>query len=155
MNFDSLSLLSAKHPADKALKSELLALNEKSEEYGLRLSEKEVSMLVEAGHEALAVQERVEFGKSVTARIIEKFMQSSYISQNEYADTIAALIEIFYEAKEESLDLLTDEEVINIMFSFFEKESGGSLEVLRERDMECLCRRIRDAANGFGETDYE
>ena len=62
-------------------------------------------------------------------KIIEKFIKSTYISQADYADTLAALIDIFYEAKEESLDVLTDDEVIVIMYNFYENESGGSLEV--------------------------
>ncbi len=77
-------------------------------------------------------------------------MQSSYIAPSEYAETIAELIDIFYEVKEESYDLLTDEDIIDVMYNFFENESGGSLEVLRNRDMEELCRAVRNKANRIG-----
>lgn len=132
-------------------KDDLLALNETSAEYGLVLSEQEAEMLVQAGRDAIALQDRIEFGKSATTKMIEKFMHSSYLSQNGYADTIAALLEVFYEVKEESLDILTDDEVIQVMYDLFEGESGGDVEILRSRDLEELCRRIRNAANGIAE----
>lgn len=133
------------------LKAEILATNEKSAEYGLVLTEQDAAMLVQTGKEIISLQDRIEIGKSITVRLIEKFMQSTYISQSDYADTIAALLDVFYEAKEESGDGLTDEEVIGIMFDFFEKESGGSIEVLQTRDMDYLCRKIRYAADGIAE----
>ncbi len=130
------------------LKSELLETNKKSAEYGLVLSEQDALMLVVQGKEAIALQDRVEFGKSITVKLVEKFMQSTYISPVDYAQTIAMLLEIFYEAKEESLDVLTDEEVIDILYDFFERESGGDIETLQTRDMYYLCRKIRSAATG-------
>lgn len=138
-----------------ALRNEILETNERSAEYGLRLTESDAAMLVKAGADAISEQDRIEFGKSVTVRLIDRFMQSSFIPQNEYADTIAALLDIFYEVKEESLELLGDDEVIEIMFGFFEGESGGSLELLGGRDMDCLCGKIRRAALGIAEDGDE
>lgn len=126
--------------------SALLATNEKSAHYGLLLTEQEAAQLVQANREALRAQERIEFGKSILVKLAEVFMHSAYLSQSDYASTLMALLDIFYEAKEESLDILTDDEVIEQMYSFFEQESGGNLEVLQTRDMEALCRSIRDLA---------
>ena len=148
-NFSSGSLINSN------LKAEILNTNGKSSEYGLILTEKDSEMLVKAGKEAIVIQDRIEFGKSITVKMIEKFMKSTYISQADYADTIAGLIDIFYEVKEESLDILTDEEVIDIMYDFFERESGGSLEILQGRDMDYLCRKIRNTANGIADEDNE
>lgn len=136
-------------------KNEILLTNTESCKNGLILSEKDAKMLVQEGRDAVAVQDRIEFGKSATIKIIEKFMQSTYISQAEYADTLAALIHVFYEAKEESLDILNDDEVIDIMYDFFEHESGGSIDILQERDMDCLCRKIRNKASGLDEGENE
>ncbi len=136
-----------------SLMDTLLNTNSISAEYGLSLSEKDTLMLINAGRESIAAQDRIEFGKSATVKIIDKFMQSAYITQDIYADTIASLIEIFYEAKEESMDILTDDEVIDIMFYYFENESGGVIEVLQNRDMEELCRRVRYAAMGIDNGD--
>ena len=106
-------------------------------------------MLIQTGKDSIREQDRIEFGKSATLKIVDKFMRSSYISQEVYAETIAGLIEVFYEVKEESLDILTDDEVIDIMFDFYENESGGSIEILQNRDMDYLCRKIRNTANGI------
>jgi len=112
-------------------------------------------MIVKVGKEAMTVHDRIEIGKSVTVKIIEKFIQSTYISPREYAETIAKLIEIFYEVKEESLDFLDDDEVIEIMFNFFETQSMGSLELLQSRDMDYLCQQIRKTAYGILEDEQK
>lgn len=148
MDFELEPYFQASLPSAEKLKNDILSTNEKALEYGLTLSEQDAEMLAQASREAVEAQDRVEFGKSVSVKIIEKFMQSSYISQNGYAETLAELIDIFYEVKEESLDILTDDEVINIMYAFFEQESGGDIDVLRSRDLEYLCRRVRNEANG-------
>jgi len=137
-NFSSGSLINSN------LKAEILNTNGKSSEYGLILTEKDGEMLVQTGKEAISIQDRIEFGKSITVKMIEKFMKSTYISQADYADTIAGLI-----------DILTDDEVIDIMYDFFERESGGSLEILQGRDMDYLCRKIRNTANGIADEDNE
>ncbi len=154
MNFDLAPEFSINQLNLSKQKADILNLNEKSMEYALFLTEKDAIMLVQAGKETISMQDRIEFGKSATVKIIEKFMKSTYISQSDYADTIASLIDIFYEAKEESLDILTDDEVIDIMYIFFEKESGGSVDILQGRDMDYLCRKIRNTANGIAD-DYD
>lgn len=155
MSFELTSKFSSGDLINSNLKAEILNTNGKSSEYGLILTEKDGEMLVKAGKEAISIQDRIEFGKSITVKMIDKFMKSTYISQVDYADTIAGLIDIFYEVKEESLDILTDDEVIDIMYDFFERESGGSLEVLQGRDMDYLCRKIRNTANGIADDDNE
>lgn len=155
MSFELSPRFSSGEVLNSGLFSEILATNEQSVLYGLRLSERDAAMLVRAGNDALQTQDRLEFGKSITTRLIEKFMLSSYIPQSEYADTIAQLLDIFYEVKEESLELLGDDEVIGLMFDFFENESGGSIELLGGRDMELLCRRIRSSALGIASEPIE
>ena len=110
-------------------------------------------MLIQSGKDAINNQDRIEFGESATTKLIDKFMKSSYISQKDYADTIAALLDIFYEAKEESEDYLTDDEVIDIMFNFFENVSQGSIELLQNRVMDYLCRNIRHKAKNIFDPD--
>lgn len=150
MDFGLMTLFQSDNNAIEKVKSEILDTNVKSAEYGLMLSEQDAQMILTADNDALSEQDRICFGESLAPKIIEKFMQSSYIAPSEYAETIAELIDIFYEVKEESYDLLTDEDIIDVMYNFFENESGGSLEVLRNRDMEELCRAVRNKANGIG-----
>lgn len=137
------------------LSSEIIKTNDVSVNYGLTLKESEVALLIQASQDSIIDNDRIEFGESATIKILNKFMQSSYISQSCYAETIASLIDIFYEVKEESLDILTDDEVIDIMFYFFENESGGNIEVLQNRDMDTLCRKVRYSAQGINDDDIE
>jgi len=153
MEFELSKILSKSEIINANLKEKILKTNEKSLEYGLSLSEKDVAMLVQYGKEAISNQARIEFGESVTTKLINKFMKSSYISQDDYADTIAILLDIFYEAKEESEDYLIDDEVIDIMFHFFENVSQGSIELLQNRDMDYLCRNIRHKAKNIFDPD--
>ncbi len=136
-------------------KNAVLETNIKAADCGLQLTEKEAEMLVITGKDAITEQDRVEFGKSATVKIIEKFMHSTFITQADYADTIAALIDVFYEVKEESMDLLTDEEVIEEMYDCFENESGGVIEVLQNRDMEYLSKKIRYMYMQINDIDYD
>ncbi len=68
-------------------------------------------------------------------------MESTYISQSDFVETISELIAVFYEVKEESLDILSDDDVISAMFDCFENISNGDIELLRTRDLERLIRR--------------
>ena len=128
-----------------------MATNEFTAEYGLILSREDAKILAEADKDEIAVTDRVEIGETAAVKLVKKFSRSSYIAPDDYAEVLAQLLEVFYEAKEESLDVLTDDEVIDVMFEFFEGESGGSIEVLRGRDMEVLCRSIRMRAMGVSE----
>ena len=122
----------------------ILETNSETEQYGLKLSEKEARELVMINNDALKAYGRVEIGESVVKKLALKFSESSYIAPDKFAEILGELTEIFYEAKEEGCDNLADDVIINIMFSFFETKSGGSIDLLRERDMDELCRYIRN-----------
>ena len=136
------------------VKNEILKTNELSQDFGLMLSEKDAQMLERTGREIISETDRIEFGSSITVKIIEKFINSTYISQSDYADIIASLIEVFYVAKDECLDTLNDNEVIDIMFDFFEHQSGGSIEILQSRDLDYLCKIIRYKASRIADPEY-
>lgn len=126
------------------LDRELLDTNVKAAEYGLTLSASDASRLAETDCITINELDRITIDKSIAVKLTEKFMLSTYIRQKEYAQTLEALIEVFYTAKDECCDTMTDDEVINAMFAFFERESGGDIDVLCSRDMERLCRSMRD-----------
>lgn len=129
-----------------ALTQALLATNSDGAPHGLCLTAQDAAMLIQVSHDAILTQDRLEFGESAILPLIRQFQQSRFLAPGDYADTLATLLDIFYEVKEESLDLLTDEEVISLMFEAFETTSCGSVELLQTRDMEWLCRRVRNRA---------
>lgn len=135
------------------LSNQILETNEKSSEYGLSLTENQAKELSVCRNETLVDEKRIEFKESAVLKIIDKFCESSFIVQSEYAQTLAELIEIFYENKNESEDSLTDDELIDVMFRLFENTSRGSIEDLRSRDLDAICRNIRHKARNIFDPD--
>lgn len=109
---------------------DILKTNAKSSEYCLSLNEKDASELISADNSAVSRQERFCFEKSALLVIIDKFMKSRYICQDNYAATLCSLLEIFYEFKDETLDSFGDEEAVDLMFDAFENHCGGDTSVL-------------------------
>lgn len=143
MDFQLTSLSDNLPDRSAAVIAGLLALNDKTAEFGIILNKNDAKLIAEADRAALAEQERVEFGESAACLITEKFASSPYISQRGCGEAFAELVGIFYEAKEECLDLLSDEEVVDAMRYFFDNVSQGSTELLASRDMDALCRSLR------------
>ena len=85
----------------------------------------------------------MEFGGGVFQKLIYAFCDSVYIRQDNYADTLASLQDIFYLYKNESMDILTDDELIELMREAFDGECEGSLEYLEETCLEQIARAIR------------
>ena len=65
--------------------------------------------------ECLLEHQRIEFGKNILEKLIFAFCDSDFIYQENYRETLIRLQNIFYLYKNESMDELTDEELINIM----------------------------------------
>jgi len=131
------------------LKNTLLQTNEKSAQYALRLSEEEAAAVVQSEQDSLKVHDRIRFGKSAAEQIIDTFMKSAYISQSDYAQTVEALVGIFYDVKEDCDDRISDVELIRLMFDFFENKCGGDLDFLQSRYMETLSRTARYRSVGL------
>ena len=108
-------------------------------------------MLVEKRLESLKEQRRVEFGEGILSKLIFTFCDSPYLDQGNYADIIAQLQEIFYLYKNESMDELSDDELLSLMKEAFDGECQGSLDFLQETVLEKYARKIRcDDRNFFG-----
>ncbi len=127
----------------------ILSCNEKSGKYGLALTEKEAKQLLVCRRNALKEQRRVEFGEGILPKLIDSFCDSQYISQYEYMDTLASLQDIFYLYKNESMDELTDDELIAFMREQFEGVCYGSLEYLSETCLERFSRAVRCGYTGY------
>ena len=141
-----LTLLSGKNQLQK-----VMGMNAKTERFGLSLTEEDARMLVEKRLENLKEQRRVEFGEGILPKLIFTFCDSPYLDQGNYADIIAQLQEIFYLYKNESMDELSDDELLSLMKEAFDGECQGSLDFLQETVLEKYARKIRcDDRNFFG-----
>ena len=122
---------------------ELRECNEFTRRYGLSLSEQQIHGLVEKRFEALKDTGRIEFGKGILKKLIYEFCDSSYIIQENYEDTILELLDSFYYFKNESMDLISDDELMTFMKEHFDNICEGSLEYLNGTTLEELCRNTR------------
>ena len=128
----------------------ILNCNDKMSSCGLVLTEEEAGLLLARGQEALKEQGRVELGEGILPAIIDAFYDSSYISQDTFAETLMDLTDIFYQFKNEACDCLTDEELINFMREQFDEVCFGSAAYLADTCLERFARAVRA---GYG--DYK
>lgn len=114
-------------PAEQ--KHQLLATNRDAwTSYGLQLTPEEASMILKTADKALQAQDLVQFGESITPRLIHWFLPSGYLGRN-YALRVAALTEAFYQIKgslqtlyDEADDpdcVLSDNAILDYMYRFF------------------------------------
>ena len=123
--------------------AELRECNELTVQFGLSLSEQQIQSLVEKRFEALKNTGRIEFGQGILKKLIIEFCDSPYITQENYEDTILELQDSFYYFKNESNDMISDEELISFMKHHFDGICQGSLEYLSDMTLEGLCRNTR------------
>ena len=121
----------------------LRAANELTTRYGLTLSERDIATLLEKRQDALLETGRVEFGKGILEKLVFAFCDSPYLFQETYVETLLALQEAFYYFKNESLDTLTDDELIAFMKEHFDGDCEGSVDYLAGTLLDDLCRDIR------------
>ena len=122
---------------------EIQKCNEFTSEYGLALSPSDAARLAETRNIALKSSGRIEFGGGAIHKIIRGFCDSPYISMHNYAETIHELTEIFYYYKNETLDLMGDDDLIKFMKNSFDGKCQGSLELLSGRELANMARNIR------------
>lgn len=123
--------------------SEIIKCNDLTMRYGLVLTEKQAIELVETRSFALKETGRIEFGGGVIDKIIYEFCDSPYISMHNYEETIHDLIEMFYYYKNETLDLISDDDLISYMKNAFDGKCRGSLELLSGRELYKLAHNLR------------
>ena len=104
--------------------------NEYTNKYGLILSDNQISNLLEKRKETLKETGRIEFREGIIDKLIKEFCDSPYVNQENFAETLYELIEIFYEYKNETMDLITDDELLAFMKKSFDGICQGNLEYL-------------------------
>lgn len=121
----------------------IIECNTFTQEFGLVLSAEDAKMLVESRNDSLKTYQRVEFGKGILDKLIYQFCDSEYINQSNYMNTLIELQDAFYLYKNESLDLLTDDELLNFMKEQFENICFGDVDYLTNTCLERFSRAVR------------
>ncbi|MBU5484387.1 hypothetical protein KQI86_08610 [Clostridium sp. MSJ-11] len=124
-------------------------INEETLEYGLKLLEKDIKTIIETRDEILVSSGRVEFGGGIITKIISNFCDSPYILQDNYVETINDLIETFYYYKNETMEEISDDELIELMKEYFDNRCQGDLELLRYKYLDKIAHNIK-----YGVSDY-
>lgn len=123
--------------------AELRECNDLTIRYGLFLSDEQIHGLTERRFAALKDTGRIEFGQGILKKLVSEFCDSPYITQENYEDTILELQDAFYYFKNESMDRISDDELISFMKHHFDGICQGSLDYLNDISLEELCRNMR------------
>lgn len=116
--------------------------NEFTNKYGLILSDTQIESLMEKRIDILKNTGRIEFRTGIIDKIIKEFCDSPYINQENYVLTLYDLLDIFYEYKNETMDLVTDDELIKSMKKAFNGVCKGDIEYLSGTIMYEMKQRI-------------
>lgn len=136
--------------------NEIIKCNDYAEKFGLVLTQTQAIELAETRSHALRDNGRIEFGGGVIEKIIKSFCDSPYISMHNYTDILNELTEIFYYYKNETLDLISDDDLIKFMKSSFDGICQGSLDLLSGRELYRLAKNLRfGRAPDYSENDFE
>lgn len=104
--------------------------NKLTNKYGLMLNEKQIYNLLEKKSDVLKSTGRIEFRNGVVEKIIKEFCDSPYINQDDYERILNELIEVFYEYKNQTLDMVADDDLIKFMRRAFDGICKGDIEYL-------------------------
>lgn len=128
---------------------EVIKTNDYTDKFGLSLSKEEANQLIISRGEALKEQRRIEFGEGILPKLIFEFCDSPFIYQDNYVETLQRLQEIFYLYKNESLDEVSDDELIHFMKQEYEGKCEGSLDNLEDTSLEEFARQVRAGTRKF------
>lgn len=122
----------------------VMETNRITERFGLVLCEEDAKLILAERNNALKEQRRVEFGAGIVDKIIYEFCDSDFIDQDNYVDTIIRLQEIFYLYKNETLDKITDDELLHFMKEQFEHRCYGDLDYLEGTCLYNFAQAVRE-----------
>ncbi len=139
--------------ADQAQVGKVMETNQYTQRYGLILKPEDAQIIVAERRNTLREQKRVEFGQGILPQLIYEFCDSGYISQSNYVETMIRLQEIFYLYKNETMDELTDNELVHFMKEQFETVCYGDLDYLEGTCLDIFSQAVRSGYRGYRRTE--
>ena len=112
--------------------NEILDLNEKSQIYGLTLNKEDVKEIINSRDNTLKSDGRIELDIGITKMIIENLYKSQYTDKDDYVYAINDLHEVFYYLKNETLDQISDIEIIYIIDEVY-NNCSGRIDIVQEK----------------------
>ena len=144
---DWMNLLSSQNQIQK-----ILEVNQKTARYGLELTEADAKTLAETRNSELRRQQRIEFGEGILPKLIDAFCDSPYMDQGTYVETLIRLQEIFFLYKNEMLDEISDDELLQFMREQYDEICFGDLDYLEGTCLNHFAQAIRAGYIGFRAT---
>ena len=112
--------------------NEILDLNKKSQVYGLTLNKEDVKEIINSRDNTLKNYGRIELDIGITKMIIENLYKSQYTDKDDYVYAINDLHEVFYYLKNETLDQISDIEIIDIIDEVY-NNCSGRIDIVQEK----------------------
>lgn len=144
-----------KELVNQKVHDEISECNNYTKDYGLKLSKADIIELLNTRELALEKSGRIEFDGQIIDKIIKKFCDSPYISQYNYGESINELVEIFYNYKNETMDLIGDDELIDIMKMYFDGYCQGSIELLEGKVLYKIAENLRNGVKDYSNLEDE
>lgn len=129
--------------------AEIMEMNQKTQRFGLALSEEDTKLLLKERAHVLQKERRVEFRAGILPKMIEAFCDSDFIDQSNFVDTMIRLQDIFYEYKNEMQDELTDDELLHFMREQFDEICFGDLNYLEGTCLRIFAEAVRAGYRGY------
>ena len=140
---------------DKKFIEKLVDLNAKANNYGLVITESIAREIAVYRNKALIENERFEIKPDAVARLTSAFLETRYIEQEDFADTMGEIINLFYLIKNETENTIADDDLISLMLEVFVETCFGSIEVMQSKGLEKILRKYKfDDKNIWNDYEY-
>lgn len=134
---------------------ELEKMNQKIEGHGLTLRAEEMRALALRHTRVLQNTGRIEFGESILPKLVFAFCDSPYIPPADFASVIEELMECFYHFKNETMEQMGDDQLLDYMKKHFDGEAHGSIDYLCGTVLERLAEQLRFGTKPDGEDEQQ
>ena len=128
---------------------QVLETNQYTKKYGLTLCNVDENILTEVRINTLKLVRRLVFGEGILPKIIYTFCDSAYIMQDNYRDSLLRLQEIFFLYKNEMMDEITDDELLEFMKEQFETICYGDFDYLEGTCLDIFAQAVRAGYSGY------
>ncbi|WP_438432864.1 DUF6323 family protein [Gorillibacterium sp. sgz500922] len=112
---------------------ELLRLGSREGTSTILLTAEEARLLLAARRRSLAAYGRVELDIRPLKQLLRAFGGSPYLEKNSPGSTLPELLELFYYARNETEDRLSDDRLLELLRHWYDGVCQGSIELLRDR----------------------
>ena len=118
----------------------ILSTNDDAAKYGLSLTPDEAHELIMRNITELKSHGRVEIGPGILPKMTHAVCHSQSLWPENYAQTLEELVEAFYIIKEDTLDRISDDCIIEHLADALDRGLTNAEDILMDRQINALCR---------------